>query len=140
MQWDSSPNAGFTTGTPWLPIPDSYRDINVESEARDARSMLTLYRNLIALRRGEPALSIGGYAPIPAVDDVLAFQRSHGSRRFAIVLNLGATPARLTLPEEFRHSRIRLSTAMDHAGTPVNGIVDLRADEGVIVEIDHRQR
>src|SRR5919198_758685 len=59
MQWDSSPNAGFTTGTPWLPIAADYQTVNVAVERDDPASMLTLYRRLIALRRATPALAVG---------------------------------------------------------------------------------
>src|SRR6185503_17285360 len=51
MQWDASPNAGFTSGTPWLPLAANYRTANVAAEHDDPASMLTLYRRLIALRR-----------------------------------------------------------------------------------------
>src|SRR5690606_18916794 len=47
MQWSPEPNAGFTTGTPWLPIAEDYRSVNVEVQRSDPRSMLNLYRRLI---------------------------------------------------------------------------------------------
>ncbi|MBX6340831.1 MAG: alpha-amylase, partial [Thermomicrobiaceae bacterium] len=73
MQWEPGPNAGFTTGEPWLPLADDYQTCNVEVEREDPRSMLSLYRRLIALRRAEPALHVGSYAPVPAEGSVLAY-------------------------------------------------------------------
>ena len=58
MQWDSSPQAGFTTGRPWLPIARSAASVNVAEERDDPRSILTLYHRLIRLRRAEETLSI----------------------------------------------------------------------------------
>ena len=51
MQWDASPNAGFTSGTPWLPLADDYPVVNVDAEDLDPTSMLMLYRRLMSLRR-----------------------------------------------------------------------------------------
>lgn len=50
-QWDDSVNAGFTTAKPWLRLDDDYRLRNVSSLEREPRSILTLYKGLIALRR-----------------------------------------------------------------------------------------
>ncbi|WP_076999007.1 alpha-amylase family glycosyl hydrolase [Variovorax sp. KK3] len=93
MRWSGEPNAGFTTGTPWLPLGEGWAEGNVEAQAQDASSMLTLYRRLIALRRREPALHEGSYAPLAAGPEVLAYARAHGARRLVVLLNFGATPA-----------------------------------------------
>ena len=59
MQWDGSPEAGFTTGEkPWLPVPDTYKTVNVEEEVRDDDSLLNWYKQLIRLRRENPALHL----------------------------------------------------------------------------------
>jgi alpha-glucosidase len=61
MQWDGSPNAGFTTAaaTPWLPVPPSYKTVNVALESREDDSLLAWYQRLIQLRRANPALHDG---------------------------------------------------------------------------------
>src|ERR1043165_273369 len=61
MQWDTSANAGFTDGDPWLPLSSDHREVNVNAQHANPRSMLSLYRALIALRRREPALAGGGH-------------------------------------------------------------------------------
>jgi alpha-glucosidase len=132
MQWSGAPNAGFTTGTPWLPIAADYRETNVETQRCDPASMLALHRRLIALRRAEPALSVGGYAPVDAEGDVLAYLREHEGSRFLVALNLGGTPASL----DFGGSGVLvLSTDPERREAPVRGRVDLRGDEGVIVRL-----
>jgi alpha-glucosidase len=133
MQWDASPNAGFTSGTPWLPLADDYQRFNVAAERDDTRSMLALYQRLIALRRNTPALEIGSYAPLPADGDLLAYIRAAGRKRLLIALNLG--PQEQTLDLSALHGRVVLSTHLDREGEPADGTLALRADEGVIVEL-----
>lgn len=93
MQWDDSPNAGFTAPgvTPWLPLAADYRQRNVAAQDGDPASMLTFYRTLAALRRTEPALNRGAYEEIElGLPDVLAYRRTHpGSDGFVVVLNFG---------------------------------------------------
>ncbi|SHK90849.1 alpha-glucosidase [Fibrobacter sp. UWEL] len=59
MQWDNSPNAGFTTGKPWLGMNENYPDINVATEEQDENSVLNFYKKLIELRQDSPALNGG---------------------------------------------------------------------------------
>ncbi len=75
MQWDAGPGAGFTTGTPWLPLAADYGAVNVAAADADPASLPTLHRRLIALRRAEAALAVGRYTPLAAGDRVLAFLR-----------------------------------------------------------------
>ena len=74
MQWDASLNAGFSTGTPWLKVGKSYKDINVEKEIDG--SIFTFYKELIRLRKEMRIISEGSY--LPAMEDsqeVYAFER-----------------------------------------------------------------
>ncbi|HEY3230107.1 MAG TPA: alpha-amylase family glycosyl hydrolase [Roseiflexaceae bacterium] len=134
MQWDSGPNAGFTTGTPWLPLADDYERANVATERDDPGSMLTLYRRLIALRRATPALEIGAYRPLAATGDLVAYVREGAGRRFLIALNLGQQAQSLAL-SDLGSGRVVLSTHLDRDGEPVSGALALRRDEGLIVEL-----
>ena len=61
---EAADNAGFTSGEAWLPLSGDRKTLNVRE---DARSMLSLYRKLIALRRREPALSIGAHVKAEAI-------------------------------------------------------------------------
>jgi alpha-glucosidase len=133
MQWNSSPHAGFTSSTPWLPVADDYREINVAAEREDPKSMLALHRRLLALRRAEPALSAGSYIPLEAAGDLLAYVRQKGGRRFLVALNLGDRPQ--TFVADDMDGRISLSTHLDRDGEKSAGTLELRGDEGVIVEL-----
>jgi alpha-glucosidase len=136
MQWDDSHNAGFTAGTPWLPVADDYPRVNVAAERYDPTSMLTLYRRLIALRRATPALAVGSYAPVATVGDLLAYTRVYGEQRCLVVLNLGAASERLELGQAGLRGRFVLSTALDRSGEQVRETVELRPDEGVVAMLE----
>lgn len=90
MPWDATPNAGFSSAEPWLPLNPDWRTRNVAAQDGDPASMLTLYRRLLALRRAEPALAIGAFELLDAPDGVLAYQRAHEGRTLRILLNLTA--------------------------------------------------
>jgi alpha-glucosidase len=134
MQWDAGPSAGFTTGTPWLPIAEDYTAVNIAAERGDPRSMLTLYRRLIAMRRAWPALAVGSYAPVSASGDLLAYVRECDGRRMLVLLNLGGTPCTFDLRGAGIAGRVALSTYLDRYGEEASGVIALRADEGVIIE------
>jgi alpha-glucosidase len=131
MQWDASANAGFTEGEPWLPLAADCERVNVAAESADARSMLSLYRALLKLRRAEPALSIGDYIPVAATECVLAYERRHGESRLLIALNLSSEPQPLRGMNE---GELLLSTSLD-TGTGQRAPNMLRADEGVVIRL-----
>ena len=131
MPWDASPNAGFSSGEPWLPLNADWPARNVAAQQDDAASMLTLYRALIALRRSTPALSIGSYHAAKADEDVLAYERQHSGDRLLIVLNLSANIRRLLLPPGTRIADVLASTL---ALTQVDG--SLRPNEAVILRLE----
>jgi alpha-glucosidase len=140
MQWDSGPNAGFSSAEPWLPVAADGGVVNVARQREDPRSMLTLCRRLIELRRREPALSVGGFQSLKNCggnDCVIAYVRRTGAddrpgRRFLIVLNLGSEPQRFDPPGG---GRVVLSTQLDREGEAVKEVLALRGDEGVVVEL-----
>jgi alpha-glucosidase len=136
MQWDAGPNAGFTTARePWLPVADNRRTINAAAQAADPRSLLAFYRVLMALRRAEPALSVGGYAPVAtAGSEVLAYERRDNAtgRRLLVALNLGGHDHEL--PTTATAGRqVLVSTHLDRCGEPVGDTLHLRSDEGVVI-------
>jgi glycosidase len=99
----------------------------------DPRSILTLYRRLLALRRDCPALSIGDFVLLNVEDEILVYERRHDSERLLVALNLGGRPHRLQLPDWARGSRLLLSTHED-AALAEDGALLLRSNEGVVLE------
>jgi alpha-glucosidase len=138
MQWDSGPNAGFSTAVPWLPLAADFRSENVENQRADSTSLLNLYGALVRLRRERQVLVVGAYRPLAADGDLLLFCREHAGERLVVALNLGDQPVAAE-PGALR-GRILLSTECDRDGEPVEDRIDLRANEGVVVELSERAR
>jgi alpha-glucosidase len=100
MQWDNTPQAGFSASEhPWLPVTNDYREVNVKTELADAESLLSWYKKLIALRRGDPALRTGRLVMLdPTNPRLLTYARvtSEGSG-ILVCLNMSATAQVVTL-------------------------------------------
>jgi alpha-glucosidase len=95
MPWSAGPNAGFTSGRPWLRLGDDAATRNVDTQWQDDGSMLQLYRRLLALRRRSAALHAGAWEPVAVEGDLLAFARVHGDERVLVLLNFGDDPVRV---------------------------------------------
>lgn len=135
MQWDSNKNAGFTSAIPWLPLAEDYEKVNVATEREDPSSMLTLYRRLIRLRQEESALQVGSYLPVIAEGDILAYIRQTAEQQFLIALNLGHAPGHL-VPQHIKITgQVILGTHPEHEGTEVEGTIELKGNEGVVIKI-----
>ena len=138
MQWDASPNAGFTRGEPWLPVDPCYTTRNVERQSADPGSLLTWYRRLIRLRAERPALHVGDYRVIDDVPrGVYAYVRQWENERLAVVLNF--TSRAVTLPERLDGSAVGawttlLSSHDGEAGPARGGGRRLRPHEVLILE------
>jgi alpha-glucosidase len=132
MQWDGSPYAAFSTTEPWLPVAEDFHRKNVKTLAEDLRSILTLYRRLLEVRRERLALSVGSYHPITCAGHVMAYERRNEGARVLIALNFGHGTERVPLSHE---GKVVLSTYLDRVGETVRNNCDLRPDEGLIVEL-----
>ena len=130
MPWDGSPQAGFSTGEPWLPLNADWPTRNVAAEAADPASMLTLHRRLLALRRAHPALALGEVTVLAREGDVLAYERRHGDDRLLVALNVGHEAASVALPAG---DWAPLLSTLAGLPAPASGALALRPDEGVIL-------
>jgi alpha-glucosidase len=111
MQWDDSPNAGFTGGKPWLTVSPSFKTHNVTAELKDPNSVLNFYKQLLAARRGNSALLDGDYISIhPDDPHVLSYLRRTASQTVLVVLNFSADPQVVT----FDFSAQGLASAKPH--------------------------
>ena len=91
MQWSAAPNAGFTTGTPWIGVNPNYTTINAEAQENDQDSVLCFYRRLIALRRELPIITEGDYALLLADHpQIFAYQRSWQGQRLYVICSFSA--------------------------------------------------
>jgi alpha-glucosidase len=128
-------DAGFSIAKPWLPVEPGYRNRNVTQQKNEPASMLHLYRRLIELRRGHEALQIGGYRPITAADELLLFIREHGGEKLLIALNMGQESMSVGFANGLLRGEILLSSFCDRDTELIDGIVNLRSDEGTIIKL-----
>lgn len=127
MPWEDRPGAGFTAPgiKPWLPFGDvAARNVTGQRDDRD--SILNFARDLIALRRRNPELRLGDYAPIPSPDGVWAWRRG---RDVIIALNLADEESSLPI----QRGRVAIGTDRRRDGAHVAGRVELSPWEGLVI-------
>jgi len=138
MLWLNAPNAGFTPpgATPWLPLMSDWPTRNAANQSADPRSMLTLYRSLLALRRQHDTLHSGAITDISAEGHVLRYRRlalpEGHSTDFQILLNLGDDVATVTCAP----GTVLLTTLLDGSGSEVNGPIQIESGEGLLIALD----
>jgi oligo-1,6-glucosidase len=111
MQWDSSPEAGFTTGShPWLAVNPNYKEINAAREESDPTSVLNYVRVLIGLRAHTLAFVYGDFEDLdPQASHIFAYTRTLGSEKYLIVENFSSSPVAYTLPNSLKAANLLLS-------------------------------
>ncbi len=129
MQWTH--DGGFTSGTPWLPYGDLSR--NVQDEAADPKSLLSLYRRIIWLRRKSGALRFGAYEAIDGLpESVYAYTRTHGDERTLTVLNFSNDEVSFELPAPVQAAETLIGT---HGEPPASQRITLAGNEGRLVRL-----
>jgi len=123
MQWDKTKNAGFSSADrTWLPVPPSATKYNVETESRDPNSIFSFYKQLLALRRSEPALQDGSYVALdhdnPSVLSFLRKNRCKGDS-ILVVLNMSEVPR--TIKFDLASNGVKESSAKPLLAVPPLG-------------------
>jgi oligo-1,6-glucosidase len=95
MQWDSSPQAGFTSGTPWIRVNPNYTEINAAAQVKDPLSVYSYYKKLIALRGQYPVIVYGKYSLMESAADgddsaVWAFTREWEGQKLLVLCNFSS--------------------------------------------------
>ncbi|MGH9941182.1 MAG: alpha-amylase family glycosyl hydrolase [Pyrinomonadaceae bacterium] len=143
MEWDASPHAGFTTGTPWLPVPPGARTRrNVAAQTADNSSLLNFYKKMIRLRRSSPALRDGDYQSVGDSPHVYAYLRRADGQTMLVALNMSAESRTLQLDDaavgKTANRRVRLSNQA-RASATINGqSLPLAPFEAVVLELTAR--
>ncbi|MDY8023797.1 alpha,alpha-phosphotrehalase [Paenibacillus polymyxa] len=105
MQWDSTRNAGFTTGTPWIKVDERYPQINVQAQLEDPSSIYHHYRKLIHLRKTVQVITDGNYQRLDeAHPQVYAYQRSNEQETLIVISNFSGQNAQFRIPDSFYSS------------------------------------
>ena len=118
MQWSSEANAGFTTGTPWLPVNPNYTAINAEAALADPDSVFWHYKKLIALRKEYPVFVEGDFTLLEEEHpNLFVYQRGTGEEQILVVCNFGGGETRWTLPALWQDAQVLISNYSDRADT-----------------------
>ena len=110
MQWSRDRNAGFTTGTPWLPVNENYLHINADAALNDPDSIFYYYQKLIQLRKNYHVFKDGDFSLIcPEDQKVFAYTRENQEEKMLVVCNFTASHQTFCLPDGFLNAEILLS-------------------------------
>jgi alpha-glucosidase len=130
MQWSTAPNAGFTKGKPWLPVPPTYRTHNVAAERADPNSILNFYRHVLALRRNNPAVREGKYVALNESDpNVLSYLRQYKDQAVLVVLNMSAAPQKVNFDLSGQgFSSAKLKPLVSTTARPSSSVTEAQAE------------
>jgi oligo-1,6-glucosidase len=131
MQWDNSPNAGFTTAEarPWLAVNPNYTEINAKAAVADENSVYHYTQRLLALRKQSLAFVYGDFTDLaPTHPHLFLYTRTLGDERYLIALNF--SPERMPLPpqQQFQQAAVVLSNE-----NPVSNFTELAPWESRIL-------
>lgn len=110
FQWNDKPNAGFTTGTPWIRVNPNYKTINEAAQEKDANSCLNYFRQLTRLRKENLVLVYGKYTLLDRNNtQVYAYTREWQGKKLLILLNFSDKPAQTTALDKTMRATILLN-------------------------------
>ena len=101
MQWDGSPNAGFSTITPWISVNPDYLHRNVRAQELNEESVQNFYKKLIALRKNDGTKDLfvyGDIQPIESDDGMFVYLRTYAEKRVVVVCNFSDHEHMIDLP------------------------------------------
>lgn len=112
FQWDSSENAGFTTGKPWLKVNSRYTDINCAADRLSQDSVFAYYQKLIAMRKEDPAIIDGIFEMLlPEHPEVVMYMRKCTRQTLLVIANFSNDENAVELPQQVTaHKWTRLLT------------------------------
>ncbi len=110
MQWTAGKNAGFTTGTPWVPVNENHTEINAEAALADENSVFHYYRKLIALRKSIPEFRDGKFNLLcPEDEQIFAYTRDTLTGHMLVLCNFSGEEAAFEMPEEFKDAQVLIA-------------------------------
>jgi oligo-1,6-glucosidase len=120
FQWDSSANAGFTTGTPWIKVNPDHATINAAAQEEDPHSILNYFRQIVRLRKDNLVLVYGKYTLVDKDNrDVYAYIREGYGKKMLILLNFKAHPATAKTGFDLSRARLLLDNYSDTPSTDI---------------------
>jgi oligo-1,6-glucosidase len=137
FQWNASPNAGFTTGTPWINVNPNYKTINVAVEEKDPNSCLNYFKKLVQLRNTHTTLVYGKYTLLDKNNDqVYAYTREDAAGKFLILLNFSTKNATFNNKHMKGQGKVALANYTDVGKTiTLQPKISLRPYEAMVIEL-----
>lgn len=137
MQWDDSDQAGFTTGTPWIPVNPNYKEINAKEQMSRETSVFHYYKKLIALRKQYEIIVYGRYDLLLLdSEEIYAYKRTLGDERLLVLCNFTDQEVVYEVPEEFvgRQGKVLIGNygEAESEGRKLSGKIGLRAYETMV--------
>ena len=141
FQWDDSPNAGFTTGTPWIMVNPNYVEINAKEQLGRADSVFRYYQKLIALRRTSPDRDLIVYGKyhliLPEDPRLFAYTRTLGNKTLLTVCNLSGAPADFAPPAELTGKAARCLIANWETAPAAPGAMTFQPWQAAVWALEH---
>ncbi len=123
MQWDATPLAGFTTGSPWLPVNPNCAYINAAAQVDDPTSVFAHYQRLIALRHESDLVVHGIFRLLmPESDEVFAYERALDGKRMLVACNFTEREVPFALPDGYEDA-VAVAAAANYAEPCVPGVL-----------------
>ena len=119
VQWDDSPHAGFTTGTPWIAVNPNYTEINAKAETANPDSVFHYYKKLIALRKAYPVVVYGKYEMMMEdSEELYVYTRAFEKESLLVVCSFCDHDTNFTLPAEFAGASCLICNVENEYGNP----------------------
>jgi oligo-1,6-glucosidase len=136
MQWDAGPNAGFTTGHPWLPVNPNYTWLNAAAQINAAGAVFAHYQALIRLRHELPILLDGYFTPLMEDDSqIWAYTRTTPNRKLLVIANCGRDPRTVEIGREWIRADLLLGNLPDTPATSTSTSCSSRERSSTSLEL-----
>ena len=110
FQWNSSSNAGFTTGNPWLKVNENHTTLNAESQENDPNSVLNYFRKIVKLRKENDVLIYGKYTLLDQKNTkVYAYTRELNGKKMLVLLNFSKQKAKANLNIDLTNAKVLIN-------------------------------
>lgn len=131
MQWDTTLNAGFSNGKPWLPVNGNYTAVNVTAQGKDNNSILNYFQKMVKLRKENEVLIYGKYTLLDKDNpDVFAYTREWKGKKWLVLLNFKSVTAKVNTGLDLSHAKTLIT---NYPAASVDGT--LKPYEAVIFEL-----
>ncbi len=136
FQWDSSNQAGFSTGNPWLKVNPNYTTLNANAQEKDLNSCLNYFRKLVKLRKNTSVLVYGKYTILDKANpDVYAYTREEAGKKILVLLNFSTRQSEAKININLKNAKTILTNYKDSIERKTNSGIKLRPYEAVIYQL-----